>query len=111
MQSERDNAGQKNNLYSINTNMEALQRLLSRFDGDGALPQASPALIRIAIDTARAEAQGFEKLLSTLLLDTEGVEPSVVEALVDIVARFKLMLDAQENALRDLDKAIDPDGR
>lgn len=103
MQSEADTSGLDSNLYLLNTNLEAMLRLLSRFGADGSLAQASPALIKMSIETTREEVRKLEVTLATLEPTADDTERDVRGTLLNLVARLTGMLDAHERALRDLD--------
>lgn len=102
MQSEADNSQPQSNLHLINTSLEAMKRLLSRFGPDGSLAQASPTLIRMSIEAALKEVKQFQRQLGTLKLDANSTEQDVHSALLDVAAKLKVMLDAQERALNEL---------
>ena len=89
-------------LLVLATNMEVMKRLLGRRDADAALVPAEAALIRVAIDTARAKARRVGDMLSGLPEDPTSVHRASVVAMLAAVADLDAVLDALVEAVHGL---------
>ena len=89
-------------LLALATNMEVMKRLLGRRDADAALVPAEAALIRIAIDTARAEARRVGDMLSGLPEHPTSVHRASVVTMLAAVADLDAVLDALAEAVHGL---------
>jgi hypothetical protein len=87
------------NLHTLAANMIAMQRLLGRRTGDGALVPADPALIKAAIAAGREHMAGVRTMLAEVPHDPMDPYRRPADKMSAAVAELEALLDMLEEML------------
>lgn len=101
---EASEALASSNLVALATTITTMQRLLRRREADGRLVPAEAAMIRLAVEGARAEVQAVAAMLIALPVDPTSTHRNGVAALLKAIADIEVVLDV-------LTDAVDKTGR
>lgn len=86
-------------LPALEVPLAALRRLLERRDGDGALVQASPALIEAAIGATRKDLNRVRDILGRVAGDPADPNRVAAAALAGVVVELDAALDLLRGSL------------
>ncbi|MGU3662341.1 hypothetical protein [Methylobacterium fujisawaense] len=92
------------NLLTLAVSLETLKRLLDRRAEDGALLQAEPALIQVAITAGRETLRGVNEKLTKVLADPTSHDRPAAALMAEMVAELGNLLATIEGALHRLDE-------
>jgi hypothetical protein len=95
---ERSEALASSNLLALTTTITTMQRLLGRREADGRLVPAEAAMIRLAVEGARAEVRAVAAMLITLPDDPTGAHHNGVATLLKAIADIEVVLDKLADA-------------
>lgn len=102
-ESDASEALAASNLIALGTTVATMQRLLSRRGDTGSLIPAEAAMIRLAVESARAEVRAVAEMLIALPNNPASTHPGRLANMFDAIGHIEVVLDvlAETNGMID----------